>query len=197
MTAVLDLLVMLVADIQIVSHLLDRQPVLFAKSLDPLSKFHLIEVHFLSFLRAGAGDSKRSTKSRDKCRMRRQSKIKSTVESNPWRDMVVPPFWIRLRTVLGSFSVRFPGLLRLRDLKSILVIQLWFILLGCSSFSSCQKLYRNSFLHSVLDCVPGSSGLSVEHCYHTGRMIDHPLIPLLESIVGIVAADILHQICSF
>ena len=22
--------------------------------------------------------------------------------------MVVPPFWIRLRTVLGSFSVRFP-----------------------------------------------------------------------------------------
>ena len=25
------------------------------------------------------------------------------------RDMVVPLFWIRLRTVLGSFSVRFPG----------------------------------------------------------------------------------------
>ena len=86
----------------------------------------------------------------------------------------------------------FPRLLRLRDLKSILVSQLWFVLLGCSSFSSCQKLYRNSFLHSVLDRVPGSSGFSVEHCYHTGRMIDHPLIPLLESIVGIVAADILH-----
>ena len=79
MTAVLDLLVMLVADIQIVSHLLDRQPVLFAKSLDPLSKFHLIEVHFLSFLRAGAGDSKRCTKGRSRCKMRKQSKRKSTV----------------------------------------------------------------------------------------------------------------------
>ena len=49
MVPVLDLLVMLIADIQLVSHLLQRQSVFLAKGLHPLSKFHLVEVHFLSF----------------------------------------------------------------------------------------------------------------------------------------------------
>ena len=39
---------------------------------------------------------------------RKRAKEKAPSNRIPDEDMAVPPFWIRLRTVLGSFSVRFP-----------------------------------------------------------------------------------------
>ena len=51
---------------------------------------------------------------------RKRAKGKAPCESNPWRDMVVPPFWIRLRTVLGSFSVRFPEAAPLARFKVVM-----------------------------------------------------------------------------
>ena len=39
---------------------------------------------------------------------RRKQKKKAPSNRIRDKDMAVPSFWIRLRTVLGSFSVRFP-----------------------------------------------------------------------------------------
>ena len=49
MVPVFDLLIMLIADIQLIGHLLQRISVLLTKDLHSLSKFHLIEKHFLPF----------------------------------------------------------------------------------------------------------------------------------------------------
>ena len=40
---------------------------------------------------------------------RKRAKEKAPSNRIPDEDMAVPPFWIRLRTVLGSFSVRLTG----------------------------------------------------------------------------------------
>ena len=49
MISVLNLFVMLLADIQFIRHLLQRQSVFLTKGLYSLSKFCLVEIHFLSF----------------------------------------------------------------------------------------------------------------------------------------------------
>ena len=51
---------------------------------------------------------------------RKRAKEKAPSNRIRDKDMVVPSFWIRLRTVLGSFSVRLTGAAPLTRLKVVM-----------------------------------------------------------------------------
>ena len=51
---------------------------------------------------------------------RKKANEKAPSNRIPDKDMAVPPFWIRLRTVLGSFSVRFPEAAPLARFKVVM-----------------------------------------------------------------------------
>ena len=130
---------MYVPDIQPESEFLLGKPHPVAFFLDPLSEFHLVEIHVSSFPQArqdGLPSPYEAVGTSGISPM--QSKRKSAVEIES-----VVKVWlslnqqIRLRTALGSFYSPGGILLRLLDLKSICVIQLLCIsvILSCIHIS--------------------------------------------------------------
>ena len=137
--AALDLVHMLMADIQPESEFLLGKPHPVAFFLDPLSEFHLVEIHVSSFPQArqdGLPSPYEAVGTSGISPM--QSKRKSAVEIESMvRGWLSLNQQIRLRTALGSFYSPGGILLRLLDLKSICVIQLLCIsvILSCIHIS--------------------------------------------------------------
>ena len=123
MVPVFDLLVMLIADIQLIGHLLQRISVLRTKNLHSLSKFHLIENISCPFRRAG--EDFVSVRSGQVCGSCKQSKRKSTVEIESLKGYGSP--FIRfgfVRCMVVSQS-RAPRAAPLTRLKVVCVIRLY------------------------------------------------------------------------